>query len=102
MLKELSYVIAVAEKGNVSKAAESLFISQPSLSRYIKDLENRLGVQLFQRINNRLVLTYAGEKYVETSKKITGLYSDLEKELSGINESLSGRLCIGCALLRRS
>ena len=102
MLKELSYVIAVAEKGNVSKAAESLFISQPSLSRYIKDLENRLGVQLFQRINNRLVLTYAGEKYVETSKKITGLYSDLEKELSGINESLSGRLCIGCALLRMS
>ena len=39
---------------------------------------------------------------METSKKITGLYSDLEKELSGINESLSGRLCIGCALLRMS
>ena len=49
----------------------SLFISQPSLSRYIKDLENRLGVQLFQRINNRLILTHAGEKYVETAKKIT-------------------------------
>ena len=64
MIKELSYVIAIAEKGNVSKAAESLFISQPSLSRYIKDLENRLGVQLFQRINNRLILTHAGEKYV--------------------------------------
>lgn len=69
MLKELSYVLAVAEKGNVSRAAEALFISQPSLSRYIKDLENRLGVQLFQRINNRFVLTYAGEKYVETAKK---------------------------------
>ncbi len=102
MLKELSYVIAVAEKGNVSKAAEALFISQPSLSRYIKDLENRLGVQLFQRINNRLILTHAGEKYVETAKKITALYTDLEHDLSGINEELSGRLRVGCAVLRMS
>jgi len=102
MLKELTYVIAVAEHGNVSKAAESLFISQPSLSRYIKDLENRLGVQLFQRINNRLILTHAGETYVDTAKKITDLYSVLQKELSGINEELSGRLKLGCAVLRMS
>ena len=100
MIKELAYVIAVAEKGNVSKAAESLFISQPSLSRFIKDLENRLGVTLFQRINNRLILTYAGEKYVETAKKITELYARLEQELSGVNNELSGRLRIGCAMLR--
>ena len=64
MIKELSYVIAIAEKGNVSKAAESLFISQPSLSRYIKDLENRLGVQLFQRINNRLLANFSLENMV--------------------------------------
>lgn len=102
MLKELSYVLAVAEKGKVSRAAEALFISQPSLSRYIKDLENRLGVQLFQRINNRFVLTYAGEKYVETAKKITDLYNTLEKDLSDIHEELYGRLKIGCAMLRMS
>ena len=82
------------------KGAESLFISQPSLSRFIKDLENRLGVTLFQRINNRLILTYAGEKYVETAKKITELYARLEQELSGVNNELSGRLRIGCAMLR--
>ncbi len=70
MIKELSYVIAIAEKGNVSKAAESLFISQPSLSRYIKDLENRLGVQLFQRINNRLILTHAGENTWKRPKRL--------------------------------
>ncbi len=102
MLKEMSYVIAVAEYGNVSKAAEALFISQPSLSRYIKDLEHRLGVQLFQRINNRLILTHAGETYVDTAKKITSLYSQLQKDLSGINEELSGRLKLGCAVLRMS
>ena len=80
MIKELSYVIAVAEKGNVSKAAESLFISQPSLSRFIKDLENRLGVTLFQRINNRLILTYAGEKYVETAKRSEEHTSELQSQ----------------------
>ncbi len=102
MLKELLYIVAVAEKGNVSKAAAELFISQPSLSRYIKDLEKRLGVQLFQRINNRLILTHAGEKYVETSKKIIKLYTDLEMDLADINEELYGRLKIGCAVLRMS
>ena len=61
MLKELSYVVAVAQTGSVSKAAENLFISQPSLSRYIRDLESRLGVQLFQRVGNRVSLTHAGE-----------------------------------------
>lgn len=102
MLKELSYIIAVAEKGSVSKAAESLFIAQPSLSRYIRDLESRLGVTLFQRINNRLILTHAGEKYVETAKQIIILYSNLEQELAGINEVLAGRLKVGCAVLRMS
>ena len=99
MIKELAYVIAVAEKGNVSKAAESLFISQPSLSRFIKDLENRLGVTLFQRINNRLILTYAGEKYVETAKKITELYARLEQELSGVNNEQFQYLLGGALLL---
>jgi len=102
MLKELSYVLAIAEYGTASKAAEALFISQPSLSRYIRDLERRLGVQLFSRINNRLVLTYAGETYVETAKKILALYNGLQQELSGINEELSGRLKVGCAVLRMS
>ena len=59
-------------------------------------------MQLFQRINNRLILTHAGEKYVETAKKITEMYTDLEKDLSGINEELSGRLRVGCAVLRLS
>lgn len=101
-LKEARYILAIAKHKSIGKAAESLFISQPSLSRYIKDLENRLGVQLFQRINNRLILTHAGEKYVETAKKITEMYTDLEKDLSGINEELSGRLRVGCAVLRMS
>ena len=102
MLKELSYVVAVAQTGSVSKAAENLFISQPSLSRYIRDLESRLGVQLFQRVGNRVSLTYAGEKYVETSKQILALYENLERDLKDVDEALTGRLKVGCALVRMS
>jgi DNA-binding transcriptional LysR family regulator len=102
MLKKLTYIIAVAENGNVSKAADALFITQPSLSRYIKNLERQLGLQLFQRTNNRLVLTYAGEKYVTTARKIIEMYSGLEQDLSSIHEELSGRLKVGCAVLRMS
>ena len=102
MLKELSYVLAVAQEGSVSKAAEALYISQPSLSRYIRDLQTRLGVPLFKKINNRMVLTYAGEKYVETSKQILALYKNLENDLKDINEALTGRLQVGCPLVRMS
>ena len=49
MIKELSYVIAIAEKGNVSKAAESLFISPPTLRKYLKNLEDNLGAPLYNR-----------------------------------------------------
>lgn len=102
MLKEMSYVLAIVEHGTASKAAEALFITQPSLSRYVRDLERRLGVQLFSRINNRLVLTHAGEVYVETAKEILSLYNGMQQEFCGINEKLSGRLKLGCAVLRMS
>lgn len=102
MLKELKYIIAVAETGNISKAANNLFITQPSLSRYVKNLEKQLGVQLFQHINNRFVLTYAGEKYVATAQKIMEMYANLEDDLSNIHEEFSGRLKVGCAVLRMS
>ncbi|WP_164918991.1 MULTISPECIES: LysR family transcriptional regulator [Acutalibacteraceae] len=102
MLRELEYVIAVVENGSVSKAAESLFISQPSLSRYLKDLEDNIGVQLFRRVHNRLVLTYAGERYVAVGKNILRLYNELETELQNINEAVTGRLRIGIASLRMS
>ncbi|OON92055.1 MAG: hypothetical protein ATN34_01060 [Epulopiscium sp. Nele67-Bin002] len=66
--KELNYVIALADFQQMTKAAEQLFISQPSLSKYIKTLEDSLGIKLFNKVGNRFVLTYAGECYVESAK----------------------------------
>jgi LysR family hydrogen peroxide-inducible transcriptional activator len=63
-LHQLRYVLAVAECGSFSKAAESLFLSQPSLSVQVRKLEEELGVALFERLARKVVLTGAGEAFL--------------------------------------
>ncbi|NLY09215.1 MAG: LysR family transcriptional regulator [Tissierellia bacterium] len=99
-LKEQLYVCTLAEVGNMSKAAEKLYISQPALSLYINNLQKRLGMQLFVRKNNVYSLTYIGEKYVEKSKKMLRLESEFEMELSNFVEGVTGRLKIGVQSIR--
>lgn len=94
-LKEALYVATVARHGSVTKAAEELLISQPSLSHYIKKTEESLGIKLFERMNKRLKLTYSGEKYVETAQKILILNRQLEKELYDIENLNTGMITIG-------
>ena len=54
-LQQLKYVITVAEKGTVSEAAKTLFISQPSLTNAIKELENELQIEIFIRTNKGVI-----------------------------------------------
>ena len=57
-LKEARYILAIARHQSIGKAAESLYISQPSLSKYLKNLEERLGAPLFSRHENRYYPTW--------------------------------------------
>ena len=61
VFKNFEYFIAIAEEGSISKAAERLYISQPSLSKYLKRLEENFGEELFCRESYPLKLTKAGE-----------------------------------------
>lgn len=61
-LKEQEYVCVLAECGNITKAAEKLYISQPALSIYISNLEKTLGVKLFDRSGKRFTLTLGSVK----------------------------------------
>jgi DNA-binding transcriptional LysR family regulator len=99
-IKEYSYVLAIVDNGNISKAAQALYISQPSLSIFLKNLENRLGTKLFDRRDGKLELTYEGERYVKYARRIVALNDDLEQELEDIQKNNLGRIRIGVMLTR--
>jgi len=81
MDKRIDYIIAVAECKSISKAAELLYISQPSLSRYCSMLESELGLRLFERSASGVSLTEAGETYVTYAKEIKRLQSTMDRKL---------------------
>ena len=84
-LQQLKYVIAVAEKGSINEAAKSLFISQPSLSNAIKELEIEIKRTLFVRTNRGIVLTNDGAEFLGYARQVIQ-QSDMleEKYLTGV------------------
>ena len=72
-LRHLKYFQTIAKEGSFTKAAEKLSMSQPPLSRQIKDLENELGVTLFKRKYDHLELTKEGELFLDYANRIIEL-----------------------------
>ncbi|MDO4314121.1 MAG: LysR family transcriptional regulator, partial [Eubacteriales bacterium] len=93
--RDLRYVTAVADCGSITEASRQLFISQPSLSYIISKIEQDVGIQLFNRKNYPLTLTYAGEKYVDTARKILRLNDNLRRELVDIGLGEKGKISFG-------
>ena len=63
-IKQAQYIQTIASEGSITAAAKKLYISQPSLSQMVRQVEKELGVTLFDRTSLPLRLTYAGEKYL--------------------------------------
>ena len=95
--KDFEYFLAVAKHGNISKASEELYISQPALTKYIKNLEERLETQLFYRDKRPMVLTPAGEMYMSYAKEIVTLKNTLENELRNERQKNIEPLRVGYA-----
>lgn len=98
--RELNYVLAVARYQNITKAAESLYVGQPTVSKFLTGLEEELGLKLFRKIGNKYVLTYAGERYVEKARQILQTKADLDAELADILKRDVGVLNVGFAAMR--
>lgn len=77
-LTQLKYVIMVANTGSMNEAAKELFISQPSLSKAVKDLEKEIGTELFRRTNRGVALTSKGEEFVGYARQVVEQYSLIE------------------------
>ena len=98
MDRSIDYVIAVAECRSISQAAEMLYISQPSLSRYLSNLENELGVNLFVRTLNGTELTEAGKIYLEYAKEIKLLRSTMDSKIRALKREKKNRIRVGMTL----
>jgi len=94
-LRHLHYFMAVAETLNFRKAAERLYISQPPLSRQIKDLENELGTELFIRTNKQVSLTPAGTFLYKEAQTILGNVESAKLVIKQLADLESGLLRIG-------
>ena len=93
--RQLYYFSIVAEELNLRRAAERLFMSPPPLSRSIKRLEDHLGLTLFSRHNQGMMLTGEGEKVLEAIRPLLAFYAKTEKKLMEIARKPSARRVIG-------
>ncbi len=94
-IKHLQYFIEVANFNSFSRAANHLFITQPTISKMIKNLETELGVALFDRSRKQLVLTDAGRIILEQAKLIDKAFKNLEVELDNLTGLKKGHIRIG-------
>ena len=100
--KAFQYVLKIAELGNLTKAANELYVSQPSLSHYIARVEQEVGTPLFQRGVSPMRLTPAGEKYAETARMILALDRKMQQDISDIVNQKTGIIMLGMSHARAS
>ncbi|MEV5505679.1 transcriptional regulator CynR [Streptomyces orinoci] len=94
-LRHLRYLLAVAEHGNFTRAAEELHISQPTLSQQIKQLERTLGVQLLDRTGRTVRLTDAGTVYAEHARRALRDLAAAERAVHDVQDLSRGHLRLG-------
>lgn len=99
-LRALRSFLTVARLGNITKASEDLFISQPALTRQIQDLELELGTKLLERSRRGTTLTDAGRLLQDHARKILDQETRLRSEFSRLDENVIGEISIGCAQSR--
>src|SRR5579862_3477639 len=91
-LKDLRYLVAVADQRHFGRAAARCFVSQPTLSAQLKKLERSLGVQLIERAPNNVSLTPAGEEIVARARRILEASDEVVTLARAHRDPLSGRL----------
>ncbi|MFE6689230.1 LysR family transcriptional regulator [Streptomyces sp. NPDC057743] len=94
-LRDLRYFLATAEELNFTRAAERLFISQPALSKQIRQLETGLRVRLFHRDRRTVTLTEAGAALLPRARELLGLWDEAQRAVSDAAAAASAVLTLG-------
>lgn len=101
-LREANYIQSIYKNKNITKAAAKLFISQPSLSRCLQNIENRLGFPIFYRSANEYLPTYNGKRYLNYARRILQLEKEWKNEYRELKNEDQGELTIAIPLMRSS
>ena len=86
-IRHLRIFKAVCEEESITKASEKLFITQPAVSTAVNELENYLGVRLFDRVSRKIQLNETGKLFLVKTIKLLALYDDLEKNTKNLEEN---------------
>ncbi|MDF2485397.1 MAG: hypothetical protein K0R46_1565 [Herbinix sp.] len=100
--QQIEYLLTLAEERSFSKASQKLYVTQPSLSQFVKNLENELHTQLFDRSTSPIRLTPSGEAYVKAARKIKAIEEELNNQIADLTNLQSGQLNIGTSPFRAS
>lgn len=95
-IRILNYFLMVAKEENITKVAQLLHITQPTLSRQLMQLEEELGVKLFQRGKHNIYLTEEGMIFRRRAQELVNLAERAKNELSHTGDKLTGEIAIGC------
>ena len=79
-LQQLKYIVTIAEKGTISEAAKALFISQPSLTNSLKELENELQITIFHRTNKGIIISNEGDEFLGYARQVLQQMNLLEEK----------------------
>src|SRR5579872_302148 len=94
-LQQLRYAVSVADTRHFGHAAQACFVSQPALSAQVRELESRLGVQLFERSSHGVLVTAGGAEVIDRARRILSDVEDLRDAAAGAGGVLSGPLRLG-------
>ena len=95
MFSSMKYVYEVYKERSFSKAAQNLYVSQPSLSATIKKTEDKIGAQIFDRSTNPIQLTDVGKQYIKSLEEIMDIQNSFDNYVNNLNELKTGQLAIG-------
>ena len=99
-LKQARYIRTIAQCESITIAAKKLYVSQPSLSQMLRQIEEEIGLPIFDRSVSPFRITYAGEKYLEAAEAMLAINDQLENQLREIKDDHSGRLRLGISVQR--
>jgi DNA-binding transcriptional LysR family regulator len=91
-LRQLEYVVAVADEGGFTAAADAVNVAQPSLSQSVRALEAELGVDLFHRVGRGVVLSSAGEAFVAGARQVRREVAELRDSVAAVRDVVAGTL----------